>query len=90
MRVYPKLHQNRRGTFFARFEFSHNPRRLLVTANAIPNSPVLVILMMEVISSSEMSVVKKGPRCKIPEDGILHSHRRKNLNTYIALTGWAL
>jgi hypothetical protein len=26
----------------------------------------------------------------IPEDGILHSHRHKNLNSYIALTGWAL
>jgi hypothetical protein len=26
----------------------------------------------------------------IPEDDILHSHRRENLKTYIALTGWAL
>jgi hypothetical protein len=26
----------------------------------------------------------------IPEDGILHSHRRENLKCYIALTGWAL
>jgi hypothetical protein len=26
----------------------------------------------------------------IPEDGILHSHSRENLNSYIALTGWAL
>jgi hypothetical protein len=26
----------------------------------------------------------------IPEDGILHSHRRENLKSYIALTGWAL
>jgi hypothetical protein len=26
----------------------------------------------------------------IPEDGILHSHRRENLKFYIALTGWAL
>jgi hypothetical protein len=26
----------------------------------------------------------------IPEDGIIHSHRRENLNFYIALTGWAL
>jgi hypothetical protein len=25
----------------------------------------------------------------IPEDGILKSHRRENLKTYIALTGWA-
>jgi hypothetical protein len=26
----------------------------------------------------------------IPEDDILHSHRRENLKCYIALTGWAL
>jgi hypothetical protein len=26
----------------------------------------------------------------IPEDGILHSHRRENLKSYIGLTGWAL
>jgi hypothetical protein len=25
-----------------------------------------------------------------PEDYILHSHRRENLKSYIALTGWAL
>jgi hypothetical protein len=26
----------------------------------------------------------------VPEDDILHSHRRENLKSYIALTGWAL
>jgi hypothetical protein len=26
----------------------------------------------------------------IPEDGVLHSHRRENLKPYIALTGWAV
>jgi hypothetical protein len=26
----------------------------------------------------------------VPEDGILHSHRRKNLKSYIALTSWVL
>jgi hypothetical protein len=26
----------------------------------------------------------------IPEDGILHRHRRENLKSYIALTGWTL
>jgi hypothetical protein len=25
-----------------------------------------------------------------PEDDILHSHRRENLKSYIALTGWTL
>jgi hypothetical protein len=26
----------------------------------------------------------------IPEDGILHSHRREKLESYIVLIGWAL
>jgi hypothetical protein len=26
----------------------------------------------------------------IPEDDILHSHRREHLKSYIALTGWTL
>jgi hypothetical protein len=26
----------------------------------------------------------------IPEDGVLHSHGRENLKSYIALTGWTL
>jgi hypothetical protein len=26
----------------------------------------------------------------IPEDDILHSHRRENFKSYIALTGWTL
>jgi hypothetical protein len=25
----------------------------------------------------------------VPEDGILHSHRRENLKSYVALTDWA-
>jgi hypothetical protein len=45
---------------------------------------------MEAIRSSEMSVLTRTTRRHIPGDGILHSHRRENLKSYIALTGWAL
>jgi hypothetical protein len=34
--------------------------------------------------------VKYELRFYIPEDGILHSHCRENLKSYIALTGWTL
>jgi hypothetical protein len=65
-------------------------RRLLVTASVVPSSPIHVTLMMEELSSSETSVLTRVTRRNIPEDGILHRHRRQNLKSYIALTGWTL
>jgi hypothetical protein len=37
-----------------------------------------------------VSPVKYDLGFYFPEDGILHRHRRENLKSYIALTGWAL
>jgi hypothetical protein len=64
--------------------------RLLVTSNVVPSSPILVTLMTEAIHSSETSIITRATRRTNPEDGILHSHRRENFTSYIALTGWAL
>jgi hypothetical protein len=63
---------------------------LLVTANVVPMSPSLVILMMEALRSPEASVLTRVIQRHIPKDAILHSHRREKLKSYIILTDLGL
>jgi hypothetical protein len=63
--------------------FHRSVRRLLVMANVVPTSPILVTLMMEPLSSSETLALTRATRPNFPEDAILYSHSRENLKSYV-------
>jgi hypothetical protein len=64
--------------------FPRSVLQLLVTANVVPSSPILVTLMMEEIRSSCTSLLTPTKRRNILKDGILHTNRIGNLKSYIA------
>jgi hypothetical protein len=59
--------------------------QLLVTAYVVPSSLIRSTLMMEAIHSSKMQFLTRATLRHITEDGILHSHRRENLKSYIPI-----
>jgi hypothetical protein len=62
-------------------EFLGSVLLLLVTVNLVPISLILSSLMMNLLQSSETSVLTRTIRHKIPEYGILHRHRRESFKS---------
>jgi hypothetical protein len=62
---------------------------LLVTANVLPSSPILVALMIEAIHPTQTWTLQE-PHDVTSQKTTFFSHRRENVKSYIALTGWAL
>jgi hypothetical protein len=57
--------------FLCHIAFLRCVRCLLLTANVVPSSPILVTLMMEAPCPSESSVLTRSRERNIPQDGIL-------------------
>jgi hypothetical protein len=70
VRLRTKRHEVCSASFWNALMF-----RSFVVINLLPSSLILFTLIIEVILSSETSVLTRATRHHIQEDGILHSHR---------------
>jgi hypothetical protein len=56
----------------------------------VSEEPIISIRVTRIGVPPKLRFLQEPHGITSPEDGILHSHRRENLTSYIALTGCAL
>jgi hypothetical protein len=71
-------HQGDRNWRASNKVFLRSVLRLLLDANFVHRTPILVTLMNEEIRSSEMLVLIGATLCNIPEDGIVIAVKTSN------------
>jgi hypothetical protein len=80
------------GTTFAVTSIRITLRRKTLTTNVVPSSAILVTLMMEVIRSSETSVITRATRSDIQDKalfivtGVKASNLSRNMRKYLDIT----
>jgi hypothetical protein len=80
-------YENRHISFIIKLnKISELGTELAVTTDVVVSALIFFTLMTEAIRSSQMSLTT-ATRRHIPEDDILHSHRRESLKPYLVLTG---
>jgi hypothetical protein len=82
-RIASVIRVTRLGELGSALAVTRGVLRLLVIANVVPSSPILVTLMVETIRSSRTSVLTRAKWRNIPDDGILHTYVRENLKFYM-------
>jgi hypothetical protein len=81
-----RLHHQGDKNQLTRNNVNPNKRRLLVTANVVPSSPILVTLMMETLSSSETS--PQGVTSQKTAFFIVTAVKTSNLTKFALLFGY--
>jgi hypothetical protein len=71
------------GTMLAVTTNCNTLRRKIITADVVPSSLIFLTLMMMMMIVSETSVLERTTWHHVPEYGILQSHGRENLKSYI-------